>query len=96
MIRREFLLNAYHTWGHVRQINKTSRQLLARLAPHTPLLPGVEVLAFLDLDSMQKRIYGPAKQGAGFGHSRGRDRPYGRPPARIPACGTTALGSYLG
>jgi RNA polymerase sigma-70 factor (ECF subfamily) len=27
---------------------------------------------------------------------RGRDRPYGRPPAQIPACGTTALGSYLG
>jgi hypothetical protein len=28
--------------------------------------------------------------------SRGRDRPHGRPPAQIPACGTTALGSYLG
>ena len=27
---------------------------------------------------------------------RGRDRPYGRPPAQIPACGITALGSYLG
>ena len=26
---------------------------------------------------------------------RGRDRPHGRPPARIPACGTTALGSCL-
>ena len=26
---------------------------------------------------------------------RGRDRPYGRPPAQIPACGTTALGSWL-
>ena len=26
---------------------------------------------------------------------RGRDRPYGRPPAQIPASGTTALGSYL-
>jgi len=29
-------------------------------------------------------------------HSRGRDRPCGRPPAQIPACGTTALGSCLG
>ena len=28
--------------------------------------------------------------------SRGRDRPHGRPPARIPTCGTTASGSYLG
>jgi hypothetical protein len=27
--------------------------------------------------------------------SRGRDRPCGRPPAQIPACGITALGSYL-
>ena len=27
---------------------------------------------------------------------RGRDRPCGRPPAQIPACGTTALGSCLG
>ena len=27
--------------------------------------------------------------------SRGRDRPYGRPPAQIPACGTTARGSCL-
>ncbi|WP_198541164.1 DUF4158 domain-containing protein, partial [Parafrankia soli] len=27
--------------------------------------------------------------------SRGRDRPCGRPPAQIPACGTTALGSCL-
>ena len=26
---------------------------------------------------------------------RGRDRPFGRPPAQIPACGTTALGSSL-
>ena len=26
----------------------------------------------------------------------GRDRPFGRPPAQIPACGTTALGSSLG
>ena len=27
--------------------------------------------------------------------SRGRDRPCWRPPAQIPACGITALGSYL-
>jgi hypothetical protein len=36
---------------------------------------------------------------AGIGQAvtgRGRDRPCGRPPAQIPACGTTALGSYLG
>ena len=39
----------------------------------------------------------PAYAGtAVFGKSRGRDRPCGRPPAQIPACGTTALGSCLG
>src|SRR4030095_13579106 len=27
---------------------------------------------------------------------RGRDNPYGLPPAQIPACGTTAPGSCLG
>ncbi len=26
---------------------------------------------------------------------RGRDRPYGRPPAQIPASAANALGSYL-
>jgi hypothetical protein len=47
------------SWGHVRQIEKVGRAMLARLARHTPLLPGGEVVAFLDLDSTQKRIYGP-------------------------------------
>jgi hypothetical protein len=58
------------TWGNVRQIEKVARELLVRLAGHTPLLPSAEVVAFLDIDSTQKRIYGPAKQGAGFGHTK--------------------------
>ena len=29
-------------------------------------------------------------------NGRGRDGPFGPPPAQIPASGTTALGSYLG
>jgi hypothetical protein len=57
-------------WGNVRQIEKTGRLLLGRLAAHTPLLPGAEKVAFLDIDSTQKRIYGPGKQGAGFGHTK--------------------------
>ena len=28
------------------------------------------MLAFIDIDSMQKRVYGHAKQGAGFGHTK--------------------------
>jgi hypothetical protein len=57
-------------WGNVRQIEKTSRELLTRLAAHTPLLPGADVVAFVDIDSTQKRLYGPGKQGAGFGHTK--------------------------
>ena len=58
------------TWGNVRQLDAVARQLLADLAAATPLLPGAGVLAFIDMDSMQKRVYGHAKQGAGFGHTK--------------------------
>jgi hypothetical protein len=65
------------TWGNVRQLEKVSRQMPARLAADTPLLPGAEQIAFLDVDSMQRRTYGYAKQGSGFGHTKiaGRSRP---------------------
>jgi hypothetical protein len=53
------------TWGNVRQLEAVGRTLLARLARCTPLLPGADVLAFVDIDSTQKRVYGHAKQGAG-------------------------------
>ena len=62
------------TWGNVRQLEKVARRLLVALAAHTPLLPGADVLAFLDVDSMQKRVYGHAKQGAGSGTPRSRAR----------------------
>jgi hypothetical protein len=58
------------TWGNVLQLQKVSRLLLAGLARQAPLLPGAEVLAFIDLDSMQKRVYGHAKQGAAFGYTK--------------------------
>jgi hypothetical protein len=62
------------TWGNVRQLDKTARQLLISLSRNTPLLPGADVLAFLDLDSMQRRTYGHAKQGSGFHTGLGRHR----------------------
>ena len=58
------------TWGNVRQLEKAGRDLLAELARRTPLLPGAEILAFLDFDSMQRRVYGHKKQGAAFGHTK--------------------------
>jgi hypothetical protein len=62
-------LRAY-TWGNVSQLEKAGRELLAELARRAPLLPGAQTLAFIDIDSMQKRVYGHAKQGAKFGHTK--------------------------
>ena len=45
------------TWGNVRQLERVSRELLAELA-RARLLPGAQTLAFVDLDSMQRRVYG--------------------------------------
>ncbi len=58
------------TWGNVRQAEKAGREFLARLAGQAPLLPGADVLAFVDIDSTQKRVYGHQKQGARFGHAK--------------------------
>jgi hypothetical protein len=58
------------TWGNVLQLEKVSRLLLAELASRTPLLPGKDVLAFVDIDSQQRRVYGRKKQGAAFGHTK--------------------------
>jgi hypothetical protein len=58
------------TWGNVLQLQKVSRLVLAELARRAPLLPGRDVLAFVDIDSQQKRVYGHKKQGAGFGHTK--------------------------
>ncbi len=58
------------TWGNVLQLEQVSRLLLAGLARRTPLLPGKDTLAFIDVDSMQKRVYGRKKQGAAFGHTK--------------------------
>jgi hypothetical protein len=58
------------TWGNVLQLGKVNRELLAELARRSPLLPGKDILAFIDIDSMQKRVYGHAKQGAAFGHTK--------------------------
>ena len=59
-----------YSWGNVRQLEAVNRQLLAELARRAPLLPGKDVLAFVDIDSMQKRVYGHKKQGARFGHTK--------------------------
>jgi hypothetical protein len=44
------------TWGNVSQLQKTHREALAGLAELAPLLPGAGTLAFIDVDSTQKRV----------------------------------------
>ena len=59
-----------YTWGNVTQLEKAGREFLAELCREAPLLPGAGTLAFIDIDSMQKRVYGHKKQGAKFGHTK--------------------------
>jgi hypothetical protein len=58
------------TWGNVRQLERVHREFLAGLACRAPLLPGKDVLAFIDIDSQQKRVFGYHKQGAAFGYTK--------------------------
>jgi DDE family transposase len=59
-----------YTWGNALQLEKAGRELLTRLCRQAPLLPGADVLAFVDIDSTQKRVYGHKKEGARFGHTK--------------------------
>jgi hypothetical protein len=58
------------TWGNASQLQKTHREVLRNLAQLAPLLPGAGTLAFIDVDSTQKRVYGYQKEGAAFGHTK--------------------------
>jgi hypothetical protein len=59
------------THGHALQLHAVHRRFLANLAAHTPLLPGADTMAFIDVDSTHKRVYGRAKQGAEYGRFKG-------------------------
>jgi hypothetical protein len=58
------------THGHVRQLQAAARDTLIALACRVPLLDGADVLTFVDIDSMLRRVYGKQKQGIGFGHAK--------------------------
>ncbi|MDT0318526.1 IS1380 family transposase [Streptomyces millisiae] len=59
------------THGHGLQLHAVHRRFLAELAARTPLLPGADAVAFVDVDSTHKRVFGPAKQGAQVGRFKG-------------------------
>jgi hypothetical protein len=58
------------THGHVQQLQAVFRGFVPELAAHTPLLPGVSEVAYVDIDDTVRRTYGYAKQGAGIGYSK--------------------------
>ena len=66
------------TWGNVRRLDAVARQFLGALAAGTPLLPSAPACwRSLTWTRMQKRVYGHAKQGAGFGHTKIQAAPRG-------------------
>src|SRR5215469_15185642 len=58
------------TWGNARQLEAVHRRFLTELARAVPLLPGKDVVAFVDIDSRQKRVFGYRKHGAAFGYTK--------------------------
>ena len=58
------------THGHTLQLASVARAHLVNLAKRTDLLPGIEQQAFIDIDSLLRPVYGHAKQGASFGHTK--------------------------
>jgi hypothetical protein len=58
------------THGHTRQLSAVLRRHLVALAAHTPVLDGIGDRAFIDIDSLLRPVYGHAKQGASFGHTK--------------------------
>jgi hypothetical protein len=64
MLLREF------SFGHARQLESVLRAHLVALTGRTEVLTGIEQQAFIDIDSLLRPVYGHAKQGASYGHTK--------------------------
>src|ERR1700737_749264 len=58
------------SFGHARQLESVLRAHLGRLCERVDLLPGADRRAFVDIDSLLRPVYGYAKQGASYGHTK--------------------------
>ena len=58
------------SFGHGRQLESVLRHHLVALCGHVELLPGADQRAFVDIDSLLRPVYGQAKQGASYGHTK--------------------------
>jgi hypothetical protein len=56
--------------GHTWQLSSVLRGHLLALTQRTGVLDGIEELALVDIDSLLRPVYGHAKQGASFGHTK--------------------------
>jgi hypothetical protein len=58
------------THGHCLQLASVLRAHLVNLVQRTDLLPGIADRAFIDIDSLLRPVFGHAKQGASYGHTK--------------------------
>ena len=58
------------THGHGLQLASVARAHLVNLVGRSGLLPGIATRAYVDIDSLLRPVFGPAKQGASFGHTK--------------------------
>src|SRR3954471_20486226 len=58
------------SFGHARQLESVLREHLGALTARTELLAGIDEQAFIDIDSLLRPVYGHAKQGASYGHTK--------------------------
>ena len=58
------------THGHTLQLASVARAHLVNLVEQTDLLPGIGTQAYVDIDSLLRPVFGHAKQGASFGHTK--------------------------
>jgi hypothetical protein len=58
------------TFGHARQLESVLRSHLVALCERVDLLSGADQRMFIDIDSLLRPVYGHAKQGASYGHTK--------------------------
>ena len=58
------------THGHTLQLGSVLRAHLVNLVARTGLLPGISEQVFVDIDSLLRPVFGHAKQGASYGHTK--------------------------
>jgi hypothetical protein len=83
------------TWGHVRQLESAVREFTRRLTAEAGLLPDVEQVVYLDIDSKIKQVYGAHKQGAGHGYTKVKGLHFQIVTARAPTSAPVIVATRL-